>query len=188
LFAERTTTEENIMHTFTDTQGRIWRITLGLATCRHLAEQTDGRVDFVQGARTGQGKEVFEALSEDLALLGQVAWLLCESQAAEIGVSELDFADAFDMDVLEQFQTALIRAAIDFFPSRSRQFLLRALVVGERVAAEHNAKTQQQATQLMEDPQFEAMIRKAVTRGGKSGSGPDTSDSDLVISSTLNQN
>lgn len=178
------------MHTFTDNQSRTWKLALGLATCRRLSQETDGQVDFVEQARTGQGKEVFQRLANDLALLGQVAWLLCEAQAEELGVSELDFADAFDMDVLDQFQTALIRAAIDFFPSRSRPMLLKALEVGEQIAAEENTRTSQQATELMKDPQFKEMIRKAVRRtpGDVSGSGPVMSDSDPPICSAAGPN
>jgi len=175
------------MHKFTDNQNREWAIAIGLATARHLKEQTGGRVDFVEQARTGHGKEVFQALATDIELLGQVAWLLCEAQAVERGVSELDFADGFSMDVLDQFQTALIRAAIDFFPSRSRPVLQKALEVAERNLAEDTEFAVKEANKLMANPHFEKMIRKTMrTPGVSSGSGPDTSDSDLVISSTLN--
>lgn len=164
------------MQTFTDTQGRVWNIAIGLATARRLRDQTDGRIDFVEQARTGQGKEIFETLAGDMELLGQVAWLLCEVQAEESGISELNFAEAFDMDVLDKFQTALIRAAIDFFPSRSREVLKKALQLAEQIAEKENAEISEKAAQLMEDPQFEQMIRKAIHRtpGDLSGSGPDT--------------
>ena len=177
------------MQTFTDTQGRVWTISIGFATARRLSDQTDGRIDFIEQARTGQGKEIFETLANDMELLGQVAWLLCEAQAEEAGVSELDFAEAFDMDVLDKFQTALIRAAIDFFPSRSREVLKKALQLAEQIAEKDNAEISEKAAQLMEDPQFEQMIRKAMRRtpGDLSGSGPDTSNSGLVISSTLDR-
>lgn len=165
------------MHKFTDNQNREWQISIGLATAQHIKLQTGGRVDFVEQARTGQGKEVFLLLANDIELLGQVAWLLCEAQATELGVSELQFAEAFDMDVLESFQTALIRAAIDFFPSRSRSVLLKALEVAERISDTDNATATAKARELMDDPQFEQMIRRAIrsTPGGLSGSGPDTS-------------
>lgn len=173
------------MHRFTDNKNRVWSLAIGLATANHLKEQTEGRVDFVEQARTGQGKEVFSLLANDLELLGQVAWLLCEAQATEQGVSELDFAEAFDMDVLDNFQTALIRAAIDFFPSRSREVLRKALEVAERITRDDNATAVKKATELMEDPQFEQMIRKAIQRtpGDLSGSGPDTLDLDRKTSS-----
>lgn len=162
------------MRVFKDKLEREWSVQLGLATCRHISQQTDGRVDFVEQARTGTGQDVFRALAEDLELLGQVAWLLCESQAMTRGVSELDFADAFDMDVLEQFQTALILAAIDFFPSRSRPVLQRALEIADRVGRAETAQTTQRAMQVMDSPEFEAAIRQAMTRGAagkESGSG-----------------
>lgn len=166
---------------FSDNAGRLWSIQLGLATCRRIAEQTEGRVDFIEQARTGNGKDLFRVLADDLQLLGQVAWLLCERQARAGHMTEDEFADGFDLDVLERFQTALIRATIDFFPSRSRPVLQRALEIAERVGNAETERIQAQAMDVVNSPEFAATIQQAMTHGtagSVSGNGPASLDCD----------
>jgi hypothetical protein len=149
------------MRKFTDKTGREWSLQLGLATARHIARATDGRVDFVEQSR-GTGHNLFSELASDLELLGQVLFLLVEPQCVELGISELEFADGFDMDALERAQTALIEAVIDFFPSRSRGLLLEAKAVAERVAEDETAGTLEKARELLHSQEMRNVMVAAI--------------------------
>ncbi len=159
------------MRTFSDLAGREWRLSIGLATARRVKEQTGGRVDFVEQAKGGNGHNVFGALAADFELLGQVLWLLCEPQATELGVSELEFVEAFDMDTLARAQDALVEATIDFFPNRSRSLLREGAAVAVELAAEEATAAEMKARTILHSPEMKDVMRAAI-RGKPSSSMP----------------
>jgi hypothetical protein len=158
------------MRTFTDTGQRTWNLKIGLASARQVREATGGRVDFLAGAKTG-GHDVFRVLSQDLELLGQVLWILCESQAEEAGVSELQFVEAFDMTTLEGATTALMEAVIDFFPSRSQALLREGIAMAQQIAASEAEAAETKARAMMTSPEMADLMRAAI-RGKPSSSMP----------------
>ncbi len=150
------------MRTFKDTENREWRLKIGLATARHLKEQTGGRIDCIEQGAGGHGHNLFSELAADIGLLGQVLWLLCETQAAERGISELEFADAFDLDTLGAAQNTLVEAIIDFFPSRSRQLLREGMTTAQNVADEMTAAAEANARAIMNSPEMRETMAAAI--------------------------
>lgn len=150
------------MRTFTDNAGREWHLAIGLATARHVKDQTGGRVDFIEQGQGSTGHNLFSALASDIALLGQVLWLLCESQASEAGMSELQFAEAFDMDTVARAQDALIEATIDFFPNRSRGLLREGAAVARQIANEEAEIAERKAMTILRSPEMAAVMRAAI--------------------------
>jgi hypothetical protein len=149
------------MRTFTDTGQRPWNLQIGLASARHVKEATAGRVDFLAGARGG-GHDVFRVLSDDVELLGQVLWILCQSQAEEAGISELQFVEAFDMTTLERATTALMEAVIDFFPSRSQGLLRDGIAMAQQIANDEANAAEMKARTLMNSPEMADLMRAAI--------------------------
>ena len=50
-------------------------------------------------------------------------WILCQDQAQERGLTDDDFCRAIDADCLEQMQSALVLALVDFSPPARRPAL-----------------------------------------------------------------
>lgn len=167
--------------TFTDTQDRQWRITIGLATARRIKELSDGKIDFVDTSRVQSARNALIEMSEDVELCGRVLWWLCEAQAIELHVSENEFADAFNLDTLEQAQTAVSEAIIDFFPSRARPALQQAVAIAREVFDQETQELTQQTNELVSSPEFRTMIESAI-RGNLSGNSPDLRAADPLIS------
>lgn len=149
------------MRTFNDRDGREWRLQIGTFTADRIKAATNGRVDFVEQGR-GTGHNIFSVLANDLQLFGQVLWLMVERQAEEAGISESEFADAFDMDALERAQSALIEATIDFFPFRSRGLYTEAKTIAERVAAEQEIATIERAREILHSQEMKDVMIAAI--------------------------
>lgn len=150
------------MRTFKDNAGREWRLAIGLATARNLKEATDGRIDVIEQSKGTTVHNLFGALAADIGLLGQVLWILCEAQAEEFGISELQFAEAFDMDALARGQDALIEAIIDFFPNRSRGLLREGAAVARAIADTEADAAETRAMEILKSPEMAAVMRAAI--------------------------
>lgn len=158
--------------TFTDREGRDWKILIGLYTAKRIKDLSGGVVDFVHTSRVQSARNALIEMAEDVELCGRVLWWLCEEQATKKGITENDFADAFDLDVLDAAQTAVAEAIIDFFPSRARPALHHAVELARKVADQQMTELDQKTTELVNSPEFEEMVT-AATRGALSGNSPD---------------
>lgn len=99
------------MATFTDRAERAW--TLGFTLGDFPRFKAEG-VDLNAILKSGEG--MADLLFGDPERLGRFAWLLCEGQAAERGVTPEDFAGGFDGPALESLGEAVAEAVADFFP------------------------------------------------------------------------
>ncbi|GAB5444369.1 MAG: hypothetical protein Fues2KO_47180 [Fuerstiella sp.] len=165
---------------FTDNAGREWSIVIGLYTAQRIKELSDGRIDFVDTSRVQSGRNALIEMSEDVELCGRVLWWLVEDQATAVGVTERQFGEAFDLDVLDAAQTALAEALIDFFPSRLRDTLRRAAELARKSYEREMATVEAKAEELTNSPEFEQMIDAAI-RGQTSGSSPDLRAADPLM-------
>lgn len=158
------------MRQFTDTAERSWNIQIGIDSCRRVKEATNGRVDILANAE-GKQHDVFLVLQNDIELLVQVLFVLCQQQAEKAGISETQFAEALDMTTVERATTAFTEAIIDFFPSRRRGLYHDGLAMARQIADEEANAAETKARTLMNSPEMADLMRAAV-RGKPSSSMP----------------
>ena len=148
------------MHSFKDTEGREWSITVTLGTLKRLRERF--KLDFLQDDKSltlavGQ-------LQMDPELLSSVLFFLVEKQAGERSVTQADFDDALAGDVIADATKAFIEDLVDCFPPLRRRPLAEA--VGAMEAA--MVRAGEKAIEVMHSPQVMSHVDRAVEEAGKS--------------------
>ena len=103
---------------FTDGKGREWLLTLSAPLCKSIKQRLGISL-------TDLRSEAFNQLSTDPILLVDTLWLICEKQAAERGLSDVDFGESL-VECIDDAVVALEVAIIDLFPTAKRS-LLRSL-------------------------------------------------------------
>lgn len=136
-------------HSFVDTQGREWKLALDF----DLHEQVYEREKVMLLSLGDNNCELLARLHTDVKLLVNVLWVLCEEQAAALGIVGTDempatrqFAKGFGGDVLENAAAALVAAVIDFFPNQEQRLALSTLM--EKARATGSLLTQAMLTKI----------------------------------------
>ncbi len=90
---------------FTDAAGKTWsvRFTIGLLPKLRA-----------EGLDLSKSLEEMQTAISDPERFGRILWVLCERQAREVGVTEEQFADAFDGPTIFAAVSALGVALADF--------------------------------------------------------------------------
>lgn len=160
------------MHTFNDTQGRTWSVTINVDAIRRVRGLLDiNLLDAVEG-------KLLERLVSDPVLLCDILFALVKPEAEARQVSDEDFGRALGGDVLDQATTALLEELVDFFPSGRRAVFRKALEKLKRL----EAIALETATRRLESAELEQQMAAALTAtlsesmpGGSSGSSPASS-------------
>ena len=109
------------MHTFQDTQGRTWTVTINVDAIRRVRGLLDvNLLDAVDG-------RLLERLVVDPVLLCDILYALCRPETQAKNVTDEDFGRALGGDVLDHATTALLEELVDFFPSGRRAVFRQAL-------------------------------------------------------------
>jgi len=88
--------------------------------------------------------QLIQRLAGDPVLLVDVIYALCKPQADERNITDEEFGRAMWGDVIDHATTAMLEALADFFPSRRRELLQRAIGkvrTMERMTLEAAART-----------------------------------------------
>jgi hypothetical protein len=109
------------MHTFTDTQGRVWTIAITVDAVKRVRALTGTDLLAVAGG------DLLERLSTDPVLLADVLYAVVRPEADARQVSDADFGRALAGDVIGAATTALLEDIVDFFPGQKRRLLATAL-------------------------------------------------------------
>lgn len=138
------------MSSFKDAEGRNWIIAVNVPTIKAVRElDTDNVVNLAETSG-----DVIDRLEADLVLLVDVLWVLCEKQAKEAGVTEVQFGEALLGDAIEEATKALIEAMVNFTPGQRRLLLRKAI--------ETTATVRDKGTKLalakLEDPELMAKV------------------------------
>lgn len=119
------------MHSFKDTFGRTWEVSLNVLLLKKVKEQT-GRL---LTAIADDEFALLVELHEDCALLVDVLWCVCEKQAAKNNVLDDEesqatekFAEGLGGDALADAAAALVGAVTDFLPSQEKRATLKKLM------------------------------------------------------------
>ena len=109
------------MKTFSDNTGRAWSLAINVDAVKRVKALVN--VDLLQAV---EGK-LIEQLVADPILLCDVVFCLCKPQADQLGVSDEDFGRSMAGDAIEQATGAMLEELVDFFPSRRRALLTKAV-------------------------------------------------------------
>jgi hypothetical protein len=152
------------MRTFEDTAGRKWAVVITVDTIKRvrgllnvdLLEITDG--------------SLIEKLIRDPVLLCDVVYAVCQPEADQQGVSDVQFGQAMAGDAIERATQALLEELVDFSPSPRDRANLRQVL-------HKTYQVMDQARDLIEAKLSSAALDQAVaqalaTAGDSSGSAP----------------
>lgn len=154
------------MHTFNDTQGRTWTVTINVDAIRRVRALIN--IDLLE---TVEGK-LLERLITDPVLLCDILFALIQPEAEAKQVSDEDFGRALGGDVLDHATTALLEELVDFFPSGRRQVFRKALEKLKQL----EGIALETATRRLESSELEQQMAAALasTHGSLSGSSPES--------------
>ena len=155
------------MHTFNDTQGRTWTVTINVDAIRRVRALLN-----INLLETVEGK-LLERLITDPVLLCDILFALIQPEAEAKQVSDEDFGRALGGDVLDHATTALLEELVDFFPSGRRQVFRKALEKLKQL----EGIALETATRRLESSELEQQMAAALASipGASSGSSPESS-------------
>lgn len=149
------------MASFTDDKGREWCVSLNINKARALRERLNVNILNAEG---------LDLLAQDVVLLVDVLYVLCEDQLKAREVNDLEFGESLSGMTLQSASDALIEALLDFSPPR-QQKVLRQLHQASMTL--HEVLAGQVQTILPET--LEKVL--ALTRGDSLPDTPESSDS-----------
>ena len=152
------------MHTFNDTQGRTWTVTINVDAIRRVRALLN-----INLLETIEGK-LLERLVTDPVLLCDILFALVQPQAEAKQVSDEDFGRALGGDVLDHATTALLEELVDFFPSGRRLVFRKALEKLKQL----EGLALETATRRLESSELEQQMAAALASipGSSSGNSP----------------
>ena len=108
------------MHTFTDTAGRIWTLSLTLGSAIRVKDTLG--IDLLQPevGDSDSGGPLLTRLGTDEMLLGEVICCLLAPQIEAHQITEQQVRDSFDGGTLLAAQRAFYAELVDFFQGRGR--------------------------------------------------------------------
>ena len=141
------------MHTFSDTQGRPWTITLNVDAIRRVRSVLNiNLLDAIEG-------KLLERLITDPVLLCDILFVVIQPQAITHGISDEDFGRSLGGDVLDVATTALLEELVDFFPSAKRTVFRKALIKLKQL----ETLAIETATQRLESSELEERMKAAIS-------------------------
>ncbi len=140
------------MHTFSDTQGRPWTITLNVDAIRRVRSVLNiNLLEAIEG-------KLLERLITDPVLLCDILFVVIQPEAISKGISDEDFGRSLGGDVLDVATTALLEELVDFFPSAKRTVFRKALTKLKQL----ETLAIETATQRLESPELEERMKTAL--------------------------
>ncbi len=155
------------MHTFQDTQGRTWSVTINVDAIRRVRSLLDiNLLDAIEG-------KLLERLVTDPVLLCDILFALVQPEAEAKQVTDEDFGRALGGDVLDFATTALLEELVDFFPSGKRTVFRKALEKLKKL----EGIALETATKRLESDELERKMTAALASmsGDSSGNSPASS-------------
>ena len=150
-------------HGFTDTAGRKYKFKITIPRLQLVRDELD--IDL--------GKpETFISLSKNPIDVVNVLYLLLRDQAKSHGVTDVQFGESFDGDVLEAAWEAFSKAYMSFCPSRQREMLRQLMAAIDQ--------TEMEAAEIVVDrlQNFSASLKKDTSLRQSSESKLETIASD----------
>ena len=141
------------MHTFADTQGRTWTVTINVDVIRRVRSLLNiNLLEAVEG-------RLLERLITDPVLLCDILFVVIQPEAVAKDISDEDFGRSLGGDVLDLATTALLEELVDFFPSAKRTVFRKALTKLKQL----ETLAIETATQRLESSELEQRMRAAIS-------------------------
>lgn len=137
------------MPSFKDTTGREWLVVVNVAQVKRVREQLK-----INLADPNEGN-LLEQLTDPVTFV-DVLFVLCQSQAKEAGVSDVQFGESMGGDALDEALMALGGALADFFRGPKRAIWLNAV----KLTRKHLAAIDKVLTERADE--IEAMAEKSI--------------------------
>lgn len=164
------------MHRFTDNANRDWSVQINVATVKRVRAALG--LDLMKAV----GGNVLEQLASDPILLVDALYVVCEPQAQERGVSDIQFGEAMAGEAIEKAADAFLGELLDFFQPRQREMLAKIYrkvkEVEERTSAATHAALDNPALGVAIERQIQeaekAMLLRLNQLGASSGNAPES--------------
>lgn len=153
------------MPRFNDATGQEWSIAVTVSTIRDVQDQL--RVNLLNVL--DDNASLLVQLHEDMVLLADVLWIICQPQAHQRDIGPHKFGELLASDTLHQAATAFFEALADFFPNPQRREALRKLIAKSREAEEVIATRAIQQIDAI-DPQL--VVTRLIDSAGSSAASP----------------
>ena len=141
------------MHTFADTLGRTWTVTINVDVIRRVRSLLNiNLLEAVEG-------RLLERLITDPVLLCDILFVVIQPEAVAKDISDEDFGRSLGGDVLDLATTALLEELVDFFPSAKRTVFRKALTKLKQL----ETLAIETATQRLESSELEQRMRAAIS-------------------------
>ena len=162
------------MRSFIDSQDRTWILSVTVNTIRRVRDLVGvDLMTLITGDAKGQPEQL-EKLAADPVLLVDTLYAIIKPQADEAGVSDQQFGESLDGDVLDCAITALLEATIDFFPKGRQTALTKLLNQAKQVDQLLARKLTEQVESIDPTQIAEALLLQ--NSGSSSGDSPAASD------------
>ena len=151
------------MKSFVDKNGKSWDIELNIGTARKIKSRCNLDIEniiTVDKQNNPQDVSALERLAMDSILLFDVIFVLCENQIKADGITEEDFAELFNGEVIEAATDALVEEIINFSRPAKRKVLTRLWAIGKNFSKKAGEKMQQ----TLDSPEFEKEVEKVLTQ------------------------
>jgi len=164
------------MMNFTDATGDGWTLTITVGAAKRVRDLL--KVDLLQPL-AGE-PPLLTRLSTDLILLCDVLYVICQPQADERSLTDVQFAERLGGEALEQAHEAFLGGLVDFFRQLRRTDLVAAIERQREVVRRAVGLTEQ----TVAGAEFSAIIERELQKipGSLSGDSPDSSASTLAPS------
>ena len=163
------------MQSFRDNKGRIWELTINVATMKRVRALCN--VDLYKVIDDGgePRSELLTKLYNDPILLVDVIYAVCKPAADRLAVSDIDFGEAMAGDAVDAAANALLDELVGFFPTLKSQAFSKALQATRRFMS---AKQQQLRTMLA-DPELDKRLDSELARLDASSSNTQASSESI---------
>jgi len=164
---------------WTDSKGRDWHTTITVSTVNRVKKLVDILLtDVVDG-------NLIVRLNDDIVLLANVLFAICEPQATDRGISDVEFGELLAGEIIERAHQSLIDDLILFFPPSRRPALEKMRAATAKLEA---AQIAMMETKLSSE-QINQIIKAEVAKtsrdidqhlaalGNDSGKSPESSGS-----------
>ena len=153
------------MKTFIDKKNRKWELELNVGSARRVKDETGvNMLNLLSLESNGRAStEPLEKLIDDPFALVNVLYALCRKQAEKENISDEDFAEIFDADVIEAATNALIEEIINFSPAAKRKALTKFYQTAQRIAAAKEAELEKTLNDGTLDAKIEEEMKKLYT-------------------------
>ena len=168
------------MRTFKDNAGRTWTLALDVWTVKQVRDLL--AMDLLDLGESPGKPSLLVRLISDPVLLVDVIYAVCRDQAAGAGISDEQFGRAMAGDAIEQATTAVLEELVDFFPSRRRIVLRKAM---DKLRSLESVVLEA-AQRRLDSPLLEQRLKIEMDRvlnepGEPSGASPGSSDATPAV-------